>query len=307
MYLFILKAVGFLIGFLHLSLGRLLGRLLFYTDKRHREIAVKNLEMALCKEKDISEIHGIAKKVFENLGMNLIEFCHIPRLTQNNIDNYVSIKGIDNFLSAYKKDKGVILLSAHLGNWEMSAVGLALKGYPIHIVVREPDNPVISRFINYVRTSCGNRTINKVSGMRTLLKILEKGNVVATMLDQNVTWTEAVFVDFFGRLAATNKGVALLAMKSNAPVIPIFIVRKDNNGRHEIVFDKEIPVETSGDKKNDILVNTARFVSAIEDAIRKEPEQWFWVHQRWKSRPENDPRKGRRSEALKSRLPISCG
>ncbi|MBI5892134.1 MAG: lysophospholipid acyltransferase family protein [Deltaproteobacteria bacterium] len=293
----LLKVVSFLIGCLPLGFGRFFGRLAFYLDKKHRGIALKNLETAFGKEKDNNEIYQIAKKVFENLGMNLIEFCRIPRLNSGNIDKIVVVKGFDNFLNAYKKSKGVLFLTAHFGNWELMAAAHALKGYPLNVVVREPDSPVFARFINYVRSSCGNKIMDKRSQMRKLLDVLKKGECVGVLLDQNVTWSEGVFVDFFGKLAATNKGFALLAIGSQSPVIPVFMIRKDN-GKHELFFGEEIPIQITEDKKLDVLANTARFTKVIEDMIRKEPSQWFWVHQRWKSRPENDPNKGKKGEAM---------
>lgn len=297
MYFFILKTLGFIVGLLPLSFGRLLGRLVFYIDKSRREIAVKNLETAFGKEKDSIEVYNIAQRVFENLGMNLIEFCRIPRLRPEDIHKNIKVTGFDNFLNVYKKKKGVLFLTAHFGSWELLAVAHALRGYPLNVVVREPDSPIFSRFVKYVRTICGNKMIDKNSQMRGLLNALKHGECVGVLLDQNVTWSEAVFVGFFGKLAATNKGLALLAMRSDAPVLPAFIIRKDN-GKHEMFFGEEIPLHITGDKKTDVLTNTARFTKVIENMIRKYPDQWFWVHQRWKSRPENDPNKGKRSEAI---------
>lgn len=294
----VLRFISFFAGCLPLAFGRFFGRLAFYLDKKHRGIALKNLETAFGREKDSSEIYNIAKNIFENLGMNLIEFCRIPRLNSGNIDKIVTVRGFDNFLNAYKKNKGVLFLTAHFGNWELMAVSHALKGYPLNVVVREPDNPVFADFINHVRTMCGNKIMDKRSQMRGLLNALKKKECVGVLLDQNVTWSEGVFVDFFGKLAATNKGLALLAIKSHAPVIPVFIIRRDSE-THELIFGKEIPVQITDDKRADILINTARFTKVIEDMIRKYPAQWFWVHQRWKSRPENDPNKGKKSEAMK--------
>lgn len=293
----ILRFISFFAGCLPLAFGRFLGRLAFYLDKKHRDIALKNLETAFGREKDSSEIYNIAKDVFENLGMNLIEFCRIPRLNSGNIDKTVTVRGLDNFLNACKKSKGVLFLTAHFGNWELMAVSHALKGYPLNVVVREPDNPVFADFINHVRTRCGNKIMDKRSQMRGLLNALKKSECVGVLLDQNVTWSEGVFVDFFGKLAATNKGFALLAIGSKAPIIPVFMIRKAN-GKHELFFGEEIPVQITENKKLDVLANTVLFTRTIEDMIRKYPAQWFWVHQRWKSRPENDPNKGKKGEAM---------
>lgn len=298
--LFALKVLCWLIGHLPLSLaltiGRGMGRLAFYVDRRHRRIAIENITAAFGKEKTYQEIVGMVREVFENLGMNLLEFFRLPWLKPETLNDYVTHDGFENLIKAKDKGKGVIFLTAHLGNWELMAVVYALWGHPVNIVVRGMDSPCLDEFIREVRTECGNRVIDKKTSMRKLLDVLKGGGIVGILLDQNVTWSEGVFVDFFGRLACTNKGLALLAMVSGAPVIPTFIVRK-GGGRHEVILGEEVEVRVTGDKKRDILVNTARFTKVIEDFIRRYPEQWFWIHQRWKSRPEGDPRKGRRGEA----------
>lgn len=298
--LFALKVLCWLIGHLPLSLalaiGRGMGRLTFYADRRHRRIAIENITAALGKENPYQEIAGMAREVFENLGMNLMEFFRLPSLKAEALNGYVTHDGFENFVRAKEKGKGVIFLTAHLGNWELMAVAYALWGYPIDIVVRGMDSPYLDDFIGWVRTRCGNRIIGKKASMRKLLESLKGGGMVGILLDQNVTWSEGVFVDFFGRLACTNKGLALLAMGSGAPVIPTFIVRK-GNGKHEVIVGEEVGVKITGDKKRDVLENTARFTKVIEDFIRQYPEQWFWLHQRWKSCPEGDPHKGRRGEA----------
>lgn len=298
--LFTLKVLCWLIGHLPLSLtiaiGKGIGRLAFYVDRRHRRIAIGNITTAFGKEKTYQEIVKMARGVFENLGMNLMEFCRLPWLRSEDLDGCVTHSGFENLVKAKEKGKGVIFLTAHLGNWELMAVAYALRGYPISIVVRGMDSPYLERFIGWVRTRCGNRIIYKKGSMRELINLLKGGGMVGILLDQNVTWSEGVFVDFFGRLACTNKGLALLAMGSGAPVIPTFIVRK-GGGKHEVILGEEVEVKVTGDKKRDILVNTARFTKGIEDFIRKYPEQWFWLHQRWKTRPEGDPHKGKRGEA----------
>jgi KDO2-lipid IV(A) lauroyltransferase len=178
----------------------------------------------------------------------------------------------------------VILITAHLGNWELMAAWYAVMGYKMDVVVRDLDNALASRLMNWVRTRHGHAMVLKKRSMRRLLKTLAKGGIAGILLDQNVARVEGVFVDFFGVPACTNKGPAMLAAVSGAAVIPTFICRE--NGRHIIKIGPEIGLSRGGDKKTDALENTRRFTAAIEEAIRRNPGQWFWVHRRWKTRPE---------------------
>lgn len=273
----------------------MLGRLGFYMDKKHRKIALNNLNTAFGQEKSDDEMDLIAKKVFENLGMNFMEFFRLPRLKKGDLTGYVECEGFENFERAYKKGRGVIFLTGHFGNWELMAVFYALMGYPVNIVARDLDSPVVDEFVRRVRTKSGNRIIAKGRSMRELIRILSKGGVVGVLLDQNVTWSEGVFVYFFNKLACTNKGGALLAAASGAAVVPTFIIR--DGKKHKIIIGDEIAVINTGDRIKDQLENTASFTKVIEDFARQYPEQWFWVHQRWKTRPENDPRQGTENAA----------
>ena len=281
---------------LNLRMGRVIGRLGFYLDKKHRDIAIRNITTAFGDTKTANELYVLAKKAFENLGMNSMEFCRLPWLTEKNLAGYIECDGFENFKKAYDKGQGVIFLTGHFGNWELMAIFYALKGYPVDIIVRDLDNPVVDEFIRWVRTRAGNRTISKGRSMRELMRVLSKGGIVGVLLDQNVTWSEGVFVNFFNQLACTNKGTALLALASNAAVVPTFIVRERKG--HRIIIGEEITLVNTGDRANDQLNNTAIFTRVIEDFVKKYPEQWFWLHQRWKSRPENDPNKGTEKAAL---------
>lgn len=279
-----------------LWLGKAIGRLGFHLDKKHRKIVLNNLNAAFGQGKSPDELNMIAKGVFENIGMNFTEFFRLPWIKEQDLNGYVECEGFENFKKAHDKGKGVIFLTGHFGNWELMAVFYALKNYPVDIVVRELDNPIVDEFVRWVRTRAGNRIVAKGRSMRELIKILSKGGIIGILLDQNVTWSEGVFVKFFNKLACTNKGTALLAQASGAAVVPTFIIREGK--RHRVIIGKEIAIQNTGDRAADQLANTALFTKAIEDFVRKRPEQWFWLHQRWKSRPENDPRKGTQRAAM---------
>lgn len=288
MIFFLLKITAFIIGHLPLSIvvpaGKFLGRLAFLLDKKHRNIALENLRNAYGESLTAGDIKGTAQKVFENLGITLLEFMRIPWLKRDDFPGYVECEGLENLDGALAKKKGVILFTAHMGNWELMAAWYALMGYPVDVVIRELDSPLFERFVDWVRTRPGNRMVSKGRAMRRLLRVLSNNGIAGILLDQNVAENEGVFVDFFGTLACTNKGPAMVAAVSGAAVVPTFIIREGK--KHRIIVGPEITLASTGDREGDALENTRRFTKAIEDMIRKEPGQWFWVHRRWKTRPE---------------------
>ncbi|MFQ5330156.1 MAG: lysophospholipid acyltransferase family protein [Thermodesulfobacteriota bacterium] len=294
MKLFLLQSITSLVNHIPLPLlqatGRGLGRGAYRIDRRHRDIALVNLRAAFGGEKGARELASIAVRLFENLGMNMMEFSKIPWLKRSSLKGYVRCEGIEHLEKALKGGKGVIFITAHLGNWELMAAYYGLTGYPVDVVVRDIDSPLVNEFVRWVRTRSGNRVVPKRKSMRGLLRTLKSGGIVGVLLDQNVTWSEGVFVNFFGKLACTNKGAALLAAASGATVVPTFTVREGRG--HRIIIGHEIEVVKSGNRSSDVVENTARFTHAIEEMVRQHPDQWFWIHQRWKSRPENDPRRG---------------
>ena len=268
---------------LYLSMGRLLGRIAYAIDGRHRSIAIDNLRRSF-RDRPAQQIEAIARRVFENLGMNFIEFLMLPWIKEDNLKRYVDFRNIEYLDRIRGKDGGFILLTAHFGNWELLCHAMGLKGYRGYIVVREDENPFFQALLKRWRERSGNRTIHKRRAMRRLIKALTRGEPVGILLDQNVARREGVFVDFFGRPACTNKGLALLALATGAKVVPVFIRRRDD-GRHIIEVLEALDTVTTGDRERDVLTNTRRFTQIIEGYIRRYPDQWFWVHQRWKTRP----------------------
>jgi len=281
----LLQLLVFILGHIPQSLARYagkgLGRLFYAIDKSHRKTVFKNMELAGYPKESIK---ALAREVFENMGITLLEVMRTPWLRRSELPGYVESEGLEIFERALARGKGVILITAHLGNWELMAAWYAVMGYKMDVVVRDLDNPLAARLMDWVRTRHGHAMVLKKRSMRRLLKTLAGGGIAGILLDQNVARVEGVFVDFFGVPACTNKGPAMLAAVSGAAVIPTFISRK--NGRHIIRIGPEIELSRGGDKKTDALENTRRFTKAIEEAIRRNPGQWFWVHRRWKTRPE---------------------
>ncbi len=266
-----------------MRLGGALGGLAYRIDKRHREITVSNLGMCL-KDVGPKEHADIARLVYRNLGYSAVEFIRSDMYGKEPLSRYFTFTNYEAFEKAHEKGRGVVLLTAHCGSWEIMAMSQALKGQPFGVVVRPLDNPYLDRAITAIRSMYGNTMINKRRGMRQVLNTLSEGRAVGILLDQNVTRSEGVFVDFFGRPACTNKGLAALALKTRVPVVPAFI-RRTGIETHEIVLGDELPLIDTGERDADVVANTQVYTKAIEDFVRKYPDQWFWMHRRWKTRP----------------------
>lgn len=269
-----------------MRLGGALGGLAYGLDRRHREVTEKNLADCL-KDRTPAQRSGIARSVYRNLGYSAVEFIRSDRYGKEPLNRYFRFTNYESFERAREKGRGVVLLTAHCGSWEIMAMSQALKGHPFGVVVRPLDNPYLDRAITAIRSMYGNTMINKRRGMRQVLQTLSEGRAVGILLDQNVTRSEGVFVDFFGRPACTNKGLAALALKTKAPVVPAFI-RRTGFDTHEIVLGDELPLVETGDRDADVMANTQMYTKVIEDFVRKYPDQWFWMHMRWKTRPKEN-------------------
>jgi len=285
--LFLLKIAAFLIGHIPLKvssfLSGIIGPIIYRLDRKHRNIALDNLGLAFGDRLGRGRKEEIAAKVFTNLVMTFFEFMRIPWLKRKDLGGYVEFDGIEKIEKALERKKGLILITGHFGNWELLAASLGLSGFSIDIIARDLDNPSFEEFVRWTRTRPGNRVVSKNRSMRRLLKSLSQNRIAGILIDQNVALSEGVFADFFGTPACTNRGPALLASASSSPVIPIFIVRQGK--AHRVLVGDEIGLVNTGDRELDAAENTSRFTKAVEEVVRAHPEQWFWVHRRWKTRP----------------------
>jgi KDO2-lipid IV(A) lauroyltransferase len=264
--------------------ARFLGRLLFAVDRKHRRIAIDNLTRAFGQEKSRARIETIARQVFVNLFRIVFETAWSLRLDEKSFPRHFHIRGRSEYQRAHAKGKGVLLLGAHFGNWEVQMIIAHMMGMPLHVVYRVLDAPVMDRFVQGYRSRFGAVMIpNQRTAMRKIYAALRKGYPVGMLMDQGADWYDGVFVDFFNLPAATSTGMAILALKSGAPVLPFFLIRKPN-GFHA-VLGPELPLVKTGDPTRDIEENTRLYSRVIELYARKYPEQWFWVHHRWKNRP----------------------
>lgn len=280
------RAILLLFGSIPLTVRREIFKaafLLFYhLFSKHRLITLNNLKCAY-PGKNMKSLGKIARGTFKNLGIVVAEFFEIPSLTEENVHNLIEFSGFENYTRAMSKNRGVLFFTAHLGNWELMAAAIAMLGHPLTVIYRPLDNPVLENLVKYVRACKGNKPLPKERATKQVLRRIKKKEVVGTLIDQNMAWQEGVFVDFFGRPACTTDGLASLALYTGAPVIPAFMVRREN-GKYRFIVDEEVEIINTGNLKRDALTNTQNFTKTIEDFVRKYPDQWLWAHQRWKTK-----------------------
>ncbi|MDB9822333.1 lysophospholipid acyltransferase family protein [Deltaproteobacteria bacterium] len=288
MIYFFFRTVIFLMSCIPLPIGRLLGKILgtavsMIPIQRNR-ISLDNIRNSLGIHMEKSEIIKLNRRMTVHFGQMLFELPHIIRLNHANLRDYVVFEGEDNLVKALEKGKGVFILTGHFGNWEFASVAISLRFGPIAAVIRPLRSPSLNRLINELRTQFGTEIIPKLNALKKILSALKKNMMVGILLDQNVDWYQGVFVNFLGRWACVNKGLALMALRTEAPVIPIFPVRHAD-GRYHIAIGEEVRLIRTGDKTTDVEENTALFTGIIEKQVREHPDQWFWFHRRWKTRP----------------------
>jgi len=257
-------------------------RLFYYVSTKHRMITLFNLKCAF-PDKDLRELEAIAKGVYRNLGIVAAEFFDLPYLNSKNIRDIVEVEGLENYQRARAKNKGILTFGGHFGNWELIAVAFSLYVRPIMVIYRPLDNPVLDELVKYVRSSTGNIPLASAHAMRPMIRHLKKNDMIGLLIDQNVAWQEGVFVDYFGRSACTTDGLALLAMHTEAAVLPSYLVRMES-GRYRLVFEEELQLVRTGDRSSDARINTQMMTKKIEDIVRRYPDQWLWIHQRWKTK-----------------------
>lgn len=254
----------------------------YHLSLKHRLIALHNLLRSF-PEKPLEEIIKIARGSYLSFALIAAEFADIPRLNKDNLPEWITIKGLENYTAACSEGKGVLLFGAHFGNWEIGNAALAITTQPFVFIYRILDSPFLEDNITAVRTSYGNISLPKENAMRPMIRLLKKGTTLNLLIDQNVAWYGGVFVDFFGRPACTTTGLALLALHTDAPVLPSF-TRRLPDGKYLLEIGSKVEISRSDNRDNDVLINTQNFTKIIEENIRKSPEQWFWVHQRWKTK-----------------------
>jgi KDO2-lipid IV(A) lauroyltransferase len=253
----------------------LVAKLLDTLVPRYRKIARDNLLQA-----GYTNPEPIIEGVFRSIARLITAFAHLPNITRDNVRQWIHYDGLEHFTNAMAKGKGVLVATAHLGNWELSAFTHAYMTGPMSIVVRPLDNPRIDAFVEHRRALSGNPIIRKKDAARGILRALHAGESVGILIDQNTSREEAVFIDFFGRQAAANAAFVKLAHRTGAAVVPGFALWNESEERYVLRFYPEIPMT------GDVQADTQRVHAVLESVIREYPDQWLWIHRRWKTQPQ---------------------
>lgn len=285
----IIFIIGKLFALLPLKLNnflcRKLGSFAYLISRKRRKQALENLFYAF-PDYTTKQRKNIAKQSFQNLSINLGEIFIIRTINENNLEKIIHYNNVDTLKEIQKRNKGILFLSGHFGNWEILAYSMGiLAKTPITIIVKPQSNNYIDNIINKIRTYSGNKIVSMYSAARTIVDVIQKGKSVALLVDQAATKDKDIYVDFFNRPASTYKVLAKLALKFNIPIIITFAIRQKNN---KYVADiKELDFSDLKYNQEDIIELTKRHVKILEDVIRQYPEQWTWMHKRWKHLPPN--------------------
>jgi KDO2-lipid IV(A) lauroyltransferase len=285
-------AVARTLGWLPRKLARRAGNALasgvYRFHDRLRRVGLRNLSLAM-PELSAEERDEILRGVFRHLGWQLVEFCRMASYTRENTADWMRTEGLNYYRAAKLRGKGVLIVTGHLGAWELSSFYHSLMGYPMSMVIRRLDNRRLDEFVNGIRCLHGNRVLHKDDFARGLLSAIRKGETVGILMDTNMTPPQGVFVKFFGQQACTASGLARVALKTGAAVLPGFMVWEPKEGRYVLHFGPELALQRTSNAEADILAATQRCTQAIETWIRRYPDQWLWIHRRWKTRPAGEP------------------
>ena len=252
-----------------------------------RKVGLQNLALAY-PEWSPRQRRKVLFACFQNLGRMLSDFAHFPSLNRANIEELIVYDGFEHFARAQERGKGLIFLTAHFGCWELGSFAHGIYGHPVKFVVRQLDNPMIDRLINHLRCLSGGKPIEKRDFAREVLRALKEGDSVGILMDQNMLVSEGVFVDFFGRPASTTTGPARIARKTGAPLVLGLVIWDRDLGKYRLRFDSVEWIRCENPEE-EIQANTAHFTRRLEEYVRRYPDQWLWVHRRWKTRPPGEP------------------
>ena len=267
--------------------GVAIGAVAFRALGRLRRVGLRNLELAF-PGITARQREAILRSEYRNLGLLLAEFCKMQGYTAATAGRFIRYEGLENYLRARERGKGVLVLTGHLGAWELSSFYHSLMGMPMGMVIRRLDNPLVDEFVNRIRCLHGNRVIHKDDFARGLIASMRAGETVGILMDTNMTPPQGVFVPFFGVPACTASGMARIAEKTGAAVLPGFLLWEQSEQKYVLRFGEELEIVHTGDAEQDALTNTATFTAAIERYIRQYPDQWLWMHRRWKTRPSGE-------------------
>ena len=268
-------------------IGRVLGRIIRLIDRKHVRIAVKNLERSrgVCPPDEIS---SFIDRVYEHIGLGFVEMLMIPRLMERHqVEGYCRFHHFDTFKDVLAQGRGMIVVIGHLGNWELGGLAVTLSGIPLHSLARPIENPWIDRWLNRFRTQTGQEIIPKYHALGSMVRVLRKNKILVVQIDQDARHS-GVYVNFFGRPASTHRSPAVLALKFGTPIVVVNVYRE--GGLHHVVLSDPILPDAYRGSADPVKALTQAYSDKFEECVRAHPEQWFWVHDRWKT-AERDARK----------------
>ncbi len=271
------------------GIGAGLAALAYHFHRRWRPVGLFNLRLAFPEKSEQDRDH-ILRAAYRHWGWLLAEFARFPRHDVRSIEGVIVYDGLENYQAAAARGRGVLYLTAHLGAWELSSFAHSLHGHPLAYLNRPLDNPWLDALVNRYRSFGGNQPINRRRAARSILQVLRQGGAVGVLMDQNTLDGDSnVFVDFFGVPASTTAGLARIALRTGAAIVPAFVLWDKACRRYRLRFDPAVELVQTGATERDVVENTARFTQVIESTIRRHPEQWLWIHRRWMTRPPGEP------------------
>lgn len=262
--------------------------LVFVLFGRLRRVGQQNLKMAFPSLSEKSR-EGILKGVYRHLGWQLVEFCRMTGYTPNNTEGWIRTEGLKSYLAARDRGRGVLILTGHLGAWELSSFYHSLMGHKMGMVIRRLDNRHLDEHVNSIRCLHGNQVFHKDDFARGLLHAMRRGETVGILMDTNMTPPQGVFARFFGKEACTGSGLARVALKTGATVLPGFMIWESEEQKYVLHFGAPLEFERTGNMEFDVQAATQQCNDVLEAWIRRYPDQWLWIHRRWKTRPAGQP------------------
>jgi len=284
----VLKGMGLLPRFAARSFGVALVTLLYWLRPPLRRTGMFNLRMAFPDWSDARR-RATLRGLIRQIGWMAGEFSQFHKYTRERIEQAVVLDGFENFAAAQARGKGVLFLTGHMSAWELAPFAHAMYGYPLHFLVRPIDNRRVDALITRYRCFSGNKPIDKNQSARAMLTILKQGGTVGILADHNSSVEEGVFVDFFGVKACTTSGLARIAMRTDAAVVPGYVFWDSQIRKYRLRFEPAVELVRTGADEHDVVENTARFMKVVENYARQYPDQWLWAHKRWKTRPPGEP------------------
>ena len=289
---FLFRLITSIISFLNflprksaISVGGVLGKFAYFLIRGARRKTLLNLSLVFGKEMNETKLRKLACQVFENVGKNVADAVRLKKTRWEDVEKITEIEGLEHFDQAYRSGKGVIALTGHIGNFELMAAYFSLRGYKVAVVGRELYDSRLDRLLVKNRESVGLQNIPSSAGVKPIMRALTAGKVLGVLADQDSSRVRGVFVNFFGRAARTPEGPVLLAYKTGSPIVPMAVVRKDKS-KYKIIVKPPVELTFSQNREKDITDVTQKCTKALESIIREYPDQWLWMHDRWKSKPQ---------------------